>query len=148
MVLSDMLSRRSRTLVMGLLISGGLFAQCLDSLGLDDDPAITSCEAQVLSSLRGSWPYAVGTQPVIAFRYGNYAKSVDKSYFFQKLIVPWLQRDSRPSVSWHVLSLEERERTGVDAIVVAWSKVGLTERGKRRVLRRLEAAARKTSPTS
>lgn len=140
-----MFSRRVRTLLMGLLISGGLCAQCLDSLGLNDDPAVNPCEAQVLSSLGGAWPYAAGTSPVIAFRYGNNAHAVDKSYFFQTLVVPWLKKDDELSLNWYVLSEAERQRTGIDAIVVAWSKVGFTERGKRRVLRRLEAAVRRPS---
>ena len=146
-VVLDMLFQRVHTVLMGLLISSGLCAQCLDSLGLDDDPVINPCEAQVLSSLHGSWPHAAGTQPVIAFRYGNSAKRVDKAYFFQKLVLPWLRRDDQPSVSWHVLSAEERKLTGVDAIVVAWSKIGFTERGKRRVLRELESAAGTSSST-
>lgn len=116
-------------------------AQCLDSLGLDDATALNRCEAEILASLGGSWPYAAGTAPVIAFHYGNNAQVATKSYFFQKQVVPWLSKGARPSVSWHVLSAEERQRTGVDAIVVAWSKVGFTERGKRRVLRELETAA-------
>lgn len=112
-------------------------AQCLDSLGLDDAATLSRCEAEILTSLGGSWPYSVGTQPVIAFRYGNSAKAVDKSYFFHKLVMPWLKKDDQPSLNWYVLTEAERQRTGVDAIVVAWSKVGFTDRAQRRVVRQL-----------
>lgn len=133
------------SLVLPLLASfsfGIVQAQCLDSLGLDDVPTLNACEQQVLASLGGEWPFVKENEnPVIAFRYSNSAQAIGKKDFFQKQVLPWLRKDDHPILAWYVLDEPEKRGTGgVDAVVVAWSKIGLTKRGKRRVLRQLTKA--------
>jgi hypothetical protein len=107
-------------------------AQCLDSLGLDGAVELSRCEQQVLAGLGVTWPLAEAL-PIVAFRYGNNARWVSKAEFFEK-ILPWLRRGERPSVQTYILTEQERKDTGVDAVAVAWSKVGWTRRTKRRVM--------------
>mgnify|MGYP001262188213 CR=1 FL=1 len=121
------------------------YAQCTDSVGMDDVPALTRCEAEVLSRLGGTWPNVEGDEPpVLSFRNGNSAVKVDKSYFFQKIVVPRLPNDQFIALNWYALTVAEKQATGVDAIVVAWSKIGLTERRKRKILRELGYSGKTT----
>lgn len=121
-----------------LMLATQVKGQCLDSLGLDDSVILNSCEYRTLLELGGAWPQAeMVVGPVVAFRYGNSAQSVSKSYFFRSLVKPWLEKLDRPAVDWYELGADEREKTGVDAIVVAWSKFKLSRSKRNRILRRL-----------
>ena len=113
--------------------------QCLDSVGLDDERALNRCEAKVLDRLGGSWPHCRPEEvPTVVFCRGNTAVTIPKSDFFHNEALPWLRKGDRPALAWHILSAADRKRTGVDALVVAWSKVGFTKRARRRVVEQLE----------
>ncbi|MBK8950055.1 MAG: hypothetical protein IPM68_14755 [Flavobacteriales bacterium] len=119
------------TALLLLLITTGR-GQCLDSLGVDGALGLNRCEEQVLADLGVTRPLAEA-RPVVAFRFGNQARRIGKADFFQR-ILPWLRRGERPGVQTYALTEQERQNTGVDAVVVAWSKVGWTRRTKRRVM--------------
>ncbi|MBK7270372.1 MAG: hypothetical protein IPI07_12990 [Flavobacteriales bacterium] len=59
-------------------------------------------------------------------------------------MVPRLPNDQFIALNWYALTVAEKQATGVDAIVVAWSKIGLTERRKRKILRELGYSGKTT----
>jgi hypothetical protein len=126
---------RSTLILVALLRAISCSSQCLDSLGLDSSYVLNACEQRVLLQLGGSWPYKLPARsPVIAFLHGNSAERVSKPHFFGSFVRPWLETGKEPVLSWYILSKEESERTGLDALVKAGSKFSLTEKQRKRLL--------------
>jgi hypothetical protein len=133
-----MIVARTVALVALLTLCSSANAQCLDSLGLNDAPMLNRCEAEVFRKLYCTWPHLpADSLPRVSFHYGNSAKTVAKTAFFQRFVTPWLRRNGEPSVQWYLLAPADRTAAGVDGIAVAWSKVLLSKRRYDRIVKRL-----------
>ncbi|MBS1582591.1 MAG: hypothetical protein JST66_10365 [Bacteroidetes bacterium] len=122
-------------LVVAALATARCTAQCLDSLGLDASPVLNPCEMRTLQHLGGTWPHLpAGTAPTVSFHQGNGARTVDKATFFERSVTPWVRQGKDPQLFWYLLTPRQREATGVDALVVAWSKKLLSKRRMDRIV--------------
>lgn len=74
----------------------------------------------------------------VAFISGNSGGSiVNKSYYFDHLISPWIEKDATPQIFMVRLNDEEKLKSGgYDVLVLSWVKV-FTPKRRRKVIRAL-----------
>lgn len=114
-------------------------AQNLDSLGVNDNYILNNEEAKYLNK-------SVGTQlgafdfknKKVIFSEGNIARLINKSDYFERLVKPYLM-DGKDMVNYLVILTDEEKQDsgGFDAIIVAWSKIGLTNKRKRTIIKKM-----------
>lgn len=130
-----------KNILLILFVSFGpvILAQNLDSLGINDDYLLNAEEAKYLNksvgTQRGSFNFE---NKNVIFAEGNNARVISKRDYFNRLVKPFL-KDGNDMVNYLVILSEEEKKAsgGFDAIIVAWSKIGLTEKRKRKILKRM-----------
>ena len=97
----------------------------MDRLGLDNSSVLNEDESVFLNKLLVQQGDRFDfTNAKIAFVTGSAGtKIVDKQYYFDKLILPFIEKDVEPSTFYKQLDDEEKDISGgYDAIVFAWVK--------------------------
>ncbi len=132
---------RMKNILLILLVSlcSTIEAQNLDSLGVDDSYLLNSEEVKYLNK-------SVGTQfgsfdfkdKKVIFSEGNSAKLITKRDYFKRLVKPYL-KDGKDMVNFLVILTDEEKKKsgGFDAIIVAWSKIGLTKKRKKMIIKKM-----------
>jgi len=117
----------------------GLFAQNLDSLGVDNNPLMNENEVKLLNSLleetRSNFDFA---NKKVAFITGSNGNTiVSKSDYFQNSIIPWIEEDSKPQIFMVRLTEDEKTKSGgYDVLVLSWVKI-FTPKSQEKVITRL-----------
>ena len=117
----------------------GLFAQNLDSLGVDNNPLMNENEVKLLNSLleetRSNFDFA---NKKVAFIIGSNGNTiVSKSDYFQNSIIPWIEEDSKPQIFMVRLTEDEKTKSGgYDVLVLSWVKI-FTPKSQEKVITRL-----------
>jgi hypothetical protein len=126
-------------LILLISVSTALQAQNLDSLGINDDYILNSEEAKYLNKSVGIQlgAFDFNGKKVILSE-GKSARIITKCDYFQRLVKPYL-KDGKDMVNYLViLADEEKEKSGgFDAIVVAWSKIGLTKKRRKAIIKEM-----------
>lgn len=134
-------SERMKNILLILLISlcSTIEAQNLDNLGINNSYLLNSEEAKYLNK-------SVGTQlgyfdfkdKKVIFSEGNSARLITKRDYFKRLVKPYL-KDGKDMVNFLVIltDKEKKESGGFDAIIVAWSKIGLTKKRKKVIIKKM-----------
>jgi hypothetical protein len=127
-------------LILLISLSSAIQAQNLDSLGINDDYLLNSEEAKYLNK-------SVGTQlgtfdfngKKVILSEGNSARIITKSDYFKRLVKPYL-KDGKDMVNYLVILTDEekKESCGFDAIIVAWSKIGLTKKRRKAIIKKMK----------
>ncbi|MGK0296027.1 MAG: hypothetical protein ACI884_002202 [Ulvibacter sp.] len=130
-----------KNILLILLVSlcSAIQAQNLDSLGINDNYLLNSEEAKYLNK-------SVGTQlgtfdfkdKKVIFTEGNSARLITKGDYFKRLVKPYL-KDGKDMVNYLVILTDEekKESGGFDAIIVAWSKIGLTKKREKAIIKKM-----------
>jgi hypothetical protein len=123
------------TILIVIIVAQTGFGQDIDSLGVNDDNHINKHEAIFLTnSLKNQKIEFDFENSKIAFSYGNYAKRTSKSDYFKKYIIPRIKNGESVGDIFYLFSKEEKLKSGgFDGVVLVWSKIGLTKR-RRKVL--------------
>ena len=117
----------------------GLFAQNLDSLGVDNNPLMNENEVKLLNSLleetRSNFDFA---NKKVAFITGSNGNTiVSKSDYFQNSVIPWIEEDSKPQIFMVRLTEDEKTKSGgYDVLVLSWVKI-FTPKSQEKVITRL-----------
>ncbi len=127
---------KSLILITTLVWSTNLFAQNLDSLGLNDSPYLNKDEVKLLNSLlekqREDFDFS---NKKVAFLIGSTGRAVvKKSEYFESYAKPWLEDGKSPQIFMSLLTDEEKKASGdYDVFVLSWVKM-FSPRGKRKVI--------------
>jgi len=122
-----------------LLSTCGLFAQNIDSIGIDDHPVLNESEVKLLNSLleeqRDMFDFE---NKKVAFITGSSGRTITaKSDFFRSSVLPWVEDGSRPQISMVKLTIDEKEKSGgYDVLVLTWVKA-FTPRTQRKTIEQL-----------
>jgi len=113
--------------------------QNIDSLGIDDDMLLNRNEAIYFNQYKEA--YAIDNIDFIGkkvvFAYDNYAKIISKQEYFTKHVIPRIKNNMFVSNHISFLTEEETKNTnGIFAIVVVWSKIGLTKGRRKRIIKK------------
>lgn len=129
---------RALTLLM-LFCTNALLAQNLDSLGANDSPFLNKHEAGLLNALlqqqRGTFDFQ---DKKVAFVTGNAGSMlVQKSAYFHKSVIPWIEKGLCPQIFMARLTDEEKLQSGgYDVLVLSWVKL-FTDRRRRKTIEAL-----------
>lgn len=126
-------------LILLISLSSALQAQNLDSLGINDDYLLNSEEAKYLNKSVGTelGTFDFNGKKVILSE-GNSAIIITKSDYFQRLVKPYLKAGKDMVNYLAILTDEEKEESGgFDAIIVAWSKIGLTKKRRKAIIKKM-----------
>jgi hypothetical protein len=119
------------------ILTIGLFGQTIDSLGLDNNPRLTKCEAEYFNNEFKDWRKEFDfTDKKVAFVTGSTAnKHLTKTDYFNK-VKSRLKDNYEMTHSALYLTEEEKLKSGYDAIVVSWIKL-LTDKRRRQIMTEL-----------
>jgi hypothetical protein len=112
----------------------------IDSCGLDTNSKLNKYEAEYfntsLGEQRGIFTFE---DKKIAFACDNSGHSlINKKEYFDRWGRDYFKRNSHVADQLIILSKEEKETSGgFDAIIVSWSKVGINEKCKQKIIRRV-----------
>lgn len=114
-------------------------AQNLDSLGVNDNYLLNSEEAKYLNESvkgqRGSFDF---NNKKVVFSKGNHATLITKSNYFEIFVKPSLKSEGDMTNYLVILTDDEKKQSGgFDAIIVAWSKIGLTKSRRKTIIRKM-----------
>jgi hypothetical protein len=120
-----------------------VFCQNLSELGQDNSAAVNQEEASYLNkSLESQKADFNFTGKKVLFAEGNNAsRLVTKKEYFNRIVKPYLERNSQ--VVNHLILLnpiEKRQSGGYDAIVVAWTKIGVSDKRKKKIIKQMNNA--------
>ena len=126
-------------ILLFLCANSFLHAQNIDSLGTNNNYLLNQDEATYLNN-------SVGTQfgqfdfinKNVVFAEGNNAKLISKSDYFKRLVKPYFAEGKDVVNCLVILTKDEKINSGgFDAIIVAWSKVGLTKKRKKTIIKEM-----------
>ena len=126
-------------LILFIPLCSILQAQIVDSLGTNDDYHLNIEEAIYLNKSVDSQlgVFDFNNKRVI-FSEGNSARIIPKSDYFERLVKPALRNGKDIVNLLYILSKEEKiDSGGFHAIIVAWSKTGLTKKRKKAIIKEM-----------
>ena len=109
----------------------------IDSCGIDDNAFLNRYE---IECFQNSTSRDIDFKDKkIAFFYGNYGKNrITKKEYFDRWGKKYFHQKSRVSNQYLLFSEEEKERSsGYDIVIVSWSKIRISERMRRRIIKKL-----------
>ena len=125
--------------ILVLLVSNYMSAQDTTKVGKDNSALLNTEEAALLNTLlqdsRGNFDF---TYKRAVFVTGSTGKRiVNKSDYFQKLVLPWIAKGGTPQIlKIELTSNEKEEAGGYDVIVLSWVKM-FTQKSKRGLVKSL-----------
>lgn len=138
-----------KKLLFILIICFPLFSlsQDIDKLGLNDEILLNENEAEYLNKYCEKLSYIDSCdfqKKRILFAYGNSARIISKKEYFNKYVIPRIKSESEMSNYIAILNKEEFKKSGgIYAIVVAWSKIGLTKSRRKKIIKKLSRENKK-----
>lgn len=116
----------------------------IDSCGLNNSPKLNKYESayfnQTIDNQRKRFDFNFNDKS-IAFAYGNYGNGlITKDEYFEKWGRDYFIGNSSVYNQLFVLTAEEiKESGGFDAIIVSWSKIGLTKKHRKKLIKKIAA---------
>lgn len=113
--------------------------QKMDSLGLNNAPVLNKFESEyfnkVFKDKRGTFNF--NDKKAIFLTGTSGSEIVEKVEYFERLVKPWLIKNSSPQIFFKILNEEEKATSGgYEVIILSWVKV-FSAKKQRQIIKKI-----------